>query len=210
MGLTIGDKFSASLECCPKLNMFIVPLSLFLISTYLRPRTQAELSYLITAVECLSGLWCLLFAPFQIQLSLVGLFLLLNTGSLKSILQKNQASKAGYLDLSDPSSPAIDIEAHPIAPLRLNSIPETENSLTSTTFQTINTTIVATNQQVSMAHQKTSSQQSGTAIAIVQPNKSQAQSPQDLSISPHPTVIPEQLVQMQYRGTTYFKSIPLQ
>ena len=98
--------------------MFIIPLCLFLISTYLRPRTQAELSFLITAVECLSGLWCVLFAPFQIQIPLVGFLLIRNRKTIRSIWLGSPEEES-YLDLSDQSTPTIDIEATPIETVSL-------------------------------------------------------------------------------------------
>ena len=100
--------------------MFIIPLCLFLISTYLRPKTQAELSYLITAVECLSGLWCVLFAPFQVQIPLVGFLLIRNRKAIRSILLRPQEEE-GYLDLSDQSTPTIDIEATSIETVSLTA-----------------------------------------------------------------------------------------
>lgn len=89
--------------------MFIVPFTLFVITTYLRPRTQAELSYLIAAIEYLSGIWCLLFAPLTIQLLLIGLFLIRNATQLLSIIkpQKDEDSLA----TSSSFIHTIDIDA---------------------------------------------------------------------------------------------------
>jgi hypothetical protein len=171
--------------------MFIVPLSLFLITTYLRPRTKAELSYLIATIECLSGLWCLLFAPVQIQLSLAGLLLLRNTGRLKSLIDKTQSQKDSYLDLSDASNPAIDVEAVPMLHW-LNSASQLE-----------------TPYPLRFQDQTRSPIQTSCAIAVFQPKLPNTSLQPDNSPPPNiPIILPTQRVQMRYRGTTYFKSIP--
>lgn len=99
--------------------MFIVPLSLYVMATYLRPRTQTELSYLITAIECLSGLWCLLFGPVQLQLLLIGFCLTRNTKTVSSLLNIAHRSRSSVRDLSDLSTQTIDVEAHPVPQAQL-------------------------------------------------------------------------------------------
>ncbi|MCM1984258.1 hypothetical protein [Lyngbya confervoides] len=56
--------------------MFILSWALFLTASYLRPRTEADLSYIAAAIEVLSGLLCLLQSPWQLQVCLLLVFVI--------------------------------------------------------------------------------------------------------------------------------------
>ena len=191
--------------------MFIVPLSLFLLATYIRPRTHAELSYLITAIECLSGLWCLLFAPFQIQLSLVGLLLIQNREGLKSLLNRDPDSNGGYLDLSNTSNPAIDIDAQSLEP----SHPKPNKALASHPQPSF--TVISTSPSPEISELTTPEIPTNTIANVAEhqsllsaPSETSPRESEDDIATPEEITIPEQIVKLQYRGTTYYKSIPPQ
>ena len=215
--------------------MFLVPLSLFMVTTYLRPRTEAELSYLITAIECLSGLWCLLFAPLAIQLTLIGLVLIRNARQFSTMLSASKPSSPSFQDLSDTSTPTIDIEAQPIvqsclpespkASTPLPSSPQTDTAALATSAAVLETSPVNDHGVASAPIQPlaalSEATPSSTPASILEKNMAETDimiCPPEETLNhylstqiqqPHTAALsrPPHVIEMHYRGVTYFKSI---
>lgn len=194
--------------------MFLLPFSLFVITAYLRPRTQGELSYLLTAIECLSGLWCLLFAPFLVQFVLFGLLCSRNAERLSKIFARSAPRPNDFHDLSDPFIPTIDIAARSIQHVQVatDSLPaiRPQNFAVKTGEAKPSFSAISSSANVLVLPTADLRKRNRVEPALIEkttPSDLSTQTPAETQLTP--LAGQTQLVKMQYRGTTYLKRIPV-
>ncbi len=164
--------------------MFILPVLLFFVASYIRIRTVAQLSYLAGAIELTSGLLSLLISPLPIQICiLICLFFTHNRLLLTSLgstfaFDNSPASFNRFANASTASSaltlPApitVDVEAQ----AALESLPQQVQSQSAAAQ--------ASNPQVSPPHEE------GASLPTVNSTERlNWASPQDIEVQPPQTI----------------------
>lgn len=203
--------------------MFILPLSLCLLASYVRFKTIAELSYLATAIELTSGLLCVLTAPFQVQVCILLYLFVAHNRRLRTSLAGNQPLWPTHTSLSctEPDLLTLDIPSQTVLTqtppetvkrTSSESLPKHKSDSATQNHNPLTQTTTATNSTLSKLSQPIMAHTSSLSVLPMQDNSVETKSQVQAVKICRAHIQSELSVQLEsvictYRGVTYLKQV---